>query len=753
MTVERADAPSFKHLDNLYRFCCERCQQRFSANPDAFLNKKELPPAPGLADAVHICPMHPEVRKQGPGDCPDCGMALEPDSVQLEEPENPELVSMTRRFWISLALSLPILVVAMSEAIPGVDLAARFGHGAMIWLQALLATPVVLWAGWPFLERGWQSLRTRKFNMFTLILLGVGAAYGFSMAAALFPEALPATFKQAGVAPVYFEAAAVIITLVLLGQVLELRARAKTTDAIRSLLRLAPETAWRIDEAGAEQEVNIGDVEVGDRLRILPGSKVPLDGDVVEGVTAVDESMVTGEPIAVEKRTGDSVTGGTVNQTGSVVMRVTRVGADTLLAQIARLVTAAGRSQAPVQRLADKVAGWFVPAVVLVAVIAFAAWAVLGPQPPLANALLAAVSVLIIACPCALGLATPVSVMVGVGRGAAEGVLIKDAAALEMLEKMDALVVDKTGTLTEGAPVLQVVEVCPGFAEHAVLQLAASVEKVSEHPLAGAIAGAASDRDIQPVAVDQFESMTGKGVKGVVDGQVVLIGSETLLADAGVDCVLLAVRAVELRERGNTVVLVAVDGTLAGLLAVADPVKASAPAAIDALRREGVRLIMLTGDNETTARAVARGLGLGEVHAGVLPVDKHRIIEALQQEGHVVAMAGDGVNDAPALAQSQIGIAMGTGTDIAMESAGVTLVKGDLRGIAKARRLSRGVMRNIRQNLFFAFVYNIVGVPVAAGILYPVFGLLLSPMIASAAMSLSSVSVIGNALRLRSLKL
>jgi Cu+-exporting ATPase len=661
---------------------------------------------------------------------------------------------MSRRFWVSAALTVPAAILAMGEMLPGNPFGRLLSPGALAWLQLALATPVVLWGGLPFFERGWQSIRNRHLNMFTLIALGTGAAYLYSVIATLAPGLLPASVKgHSSMPPLYFEAAAVITTLVLMGQVLELRARSATSGAIRALLGLAPRTARRRRADGTEEDIPLDRVNVADELRVRPGEKIPVDGTVLEGASAVDESMVTGEPIPVEKVQGSRVTGGTVNGTGGFVMRAERVGSDTLLARIVRLVSEAQRSRAPVQRLADLVSSWFVPAVVVVAVLTAIVWGFFGPPPQFAHALVNAVAVLIIACPCALGLATPMSIMVGTGRGAREGVLIKDAEALEVLEKVDTLVVDKTGTLTEGKPRLVSLAAAPPFDEARVIALAAALEKGSEHPLAAAIVAGAAERGVGVPAASEFRSVTGKGITGVVERQQVALGNGKLMAELGVDTGSLGERPEELRRDGQTVVFLAVGGQIVGLLGVADPIKASTPEAIGLLHRAGVRIVMLTGDSRTTAEAVATKLGIDEVHAEVLPEGKSAIVARLQEAGRVVAMAGDGVNDAPALARAQVGIAMGTGTDVAMESAGVTLVKGDLRGVAKARRLSRGVMRNIRQNLFFAFLYNALGVPIAAGLLYPAFGLLLSPMVASAAMSLSSVSVIGNALRLRSLRL
>jgi Cu+-exporting ATPase len=675
-------------------------------------------------------------------------MALEPRVVTLEE-KNPELEDMTRRFKVSLALVAPILVFMIGDFVPGQPLMRALGHDVVTWVQFALATPVVLWGGWPFFQRGWASIVNRHLNMFTLIALGVGAAYTYSTAATLAPDLFPHSFHVDGRVAVYFEAAAVIVVLVLLGQVLELRARSRTSAAIRKLLGLAPKTARRIAADGTEEDVPLEHVVVGDRLRVRPGERVPVDGIVLDGSTSADESMITGEPIPVEKVQGSKVTGGTVNGTGTFVMRAERVGSDTLLAQIVRLVAEAQRSRAPIQRLADKVSGWFVPAVVLVAVATFFIWAMYGPEPRLAHGLVNAVAVLIIACPCALGLATPMSIMVGTGRGAELGVLLRNAEALEVLETVTTLVVDKTGTLTEGKPRLLTVEPQPGFEQPELLRLAASLEAVSEHPLADAIVRGARERGVPLAQVSSFESTTGKGVAGTVDGRRVAVGNVPHLDSLGVDLGAIPPRAQALREQGQTVVFAAVDGWPAGLLGVADPVKASTREAIDALHREGVRVVMLTGDNRTTAEAVAREVSIDRVEADVLPGQKAAIVKGLQADGQRVAMAGDGINDAPALAQADVGIAMGTGADVAMESAGVTLVKGDLRGIVRARRLSRATMRNIRQNLFFAFVYNVLGVPIAAGALYPFAGLLLSPVIASAAMTFSSVSVITNALRLR----
>jgi len=707
-------------------------------------------PAPPPTVAKYTCPMHPEIVRDGPGSCPICGMALEPMTVAAEEGPDPEYIDMRRRFRVSLALTLPVFLAAMSEMLPDMPLHAALGGRMLAWLQLALATPVVLWGGWPFFLRGWRSLATWNLNMFTLIALGTGVALAYSLVATVAPGVFPASFRAAdGSVAVYFEAAAVIVTLVLLGQVLELRARGQTGNAIRALLDLAPKTARRIGADGEETDVALEVVAIGDRLRVRPGEKVPVDGVVLDGKSAVDESMVTGEPLAVAKRAGDALIGATINGTGSLVMRAEKVGADTLLARIVAMVAAAQRSRAPIQRLADVVSGYFVPAVVLVAAATFAAWALWGPPPALAYAIINAVAVLIIACPCALGLATPMSVMVGIGRGAREGVLIRNAAALERFERVDVLVVDKTGTLTEGKPRLTAVETAGGADEATLLGLAASLERASEHPLAAAIVAGARERGLTLSEVRDFTSVTGHGVRGTVDGRAVAVGNARLLESLDISADALGERAEALRGEGATVMFAVVDGKPAGLLAVADPIKATTPEAVRLLHQAGIAIVMATGDNRTTAQAVARALGIDRVEAEVLPERKVEIAKALQAEGKVVAMAGDGINDAPALAQADIGIAMGTGTDIAMESADVTLVKGDLRGVAKARRLSEAVMRNIRQNLFFAFVYNALGVPVAAGVLYPFIALLLNPMIAAAAMSLSSVSVISNALRLR----
>ncbi|MBI1760851.1 MAG: heavy metal translocating P-type ATPase [Acidobacteria bacterium] len=764
-------AGKHEHQGQTYYFCNPRCLDKFRANPAAILHpqhEQTMPPA-GAENIEYTCPMDPEVVQLGPGTCPKCGMALEPKTFTLAniDAENPELKDMKRRFRLSLALTLPVFLLAMSEMLPGQPVQHALGHGVVtpiVWLQFALATPVVLWCSWPFFQRGWASIVNRSPNMFTLIAIGTGAAFGYSVLATLAPGIFPASFRgHGGVVPVYFEAAAVITTLVLLGQVLELRARSQTSSALKLLLGLAPNTARIVRSNGNEEDIALDRVQPGDKLRVRPGEKVPVDGVVIEGRSAIDEAMVTGEPLPVEKNVNDQVTGGTVNGTGSFVMRAERVGSDTLLAQIVRMVGEAQRSRAPIQRLADAVAAWFVPLVVLVAVITFVVWAAVGPEPRFVYALVNAVAVLIIACPCALGLATPMSVMVGTGRGAMAGVLIKNAEALETMEKVNTLVVDKTGTLTEGKPRLMALEAVEdgetgrrgdGESENKLLQLAASLERASEHPLAAAIVAAAKERQLALVNVESFASHTGQGVVGQINGQRLALGNQRLLDSLGIAVEpALAARAEQLRGEGQTVMWLALDNTLAGLLAVADPIKASAREAVAALHAEGLRIVMLTGDNRVTAEAVARQLGLEEVIAEVMPEQKSAAIKRLQSESRIVAMAGDGINDAPALAAAQVGIAMGTGTDVAMESAGITLVKGDLRGLVRALRLSRATMRNIRQNLFFAFVYNVLGVPLAAGVLYPFFGVLLSPMIASAAMTFSSVSVITNALRLRRLNL
>lgn len=752
MSVDpNAGKPCFDFKGKTYHFCSNGCRTKFEADPIRYLDKSTAPKADVPKDAIYTCPMHPEVRQVGPGSCPICGMALEPELVTLDSAPNPELIDFTRRFWIGLALALPVIVLDMGAHITGHDLIEpRLSQ----WVQFVLATPVVAWAGWPLFERGWQSLVTRNLNMFTLIALGTGVAYLYSVAAIFAPDIFPASFRgHGGSVAVYFEAAAVITVLVLLGQVLELRAREATSGAIKALLDLAPKTARRIGADGHEHDIPLDQVHANDRLRVRPGEKVPVDGMIVEGRSSLDESMVTGESMPVTKEVGAKVIGGTLNQSGGFVMSAEKVGRDTLLSQIVQMVAQAQRSRAPIQRLADQVSGWFVPIVMLAAIAAFIGWYLFGPEPRFAFGLVAAVSVLIIACPCALGLATPMSIMVGVGRGAQEGVLIKNAEALERMEKIDTLVVDKTGTLTEGKPKVVAIVSAPGFQDTDILRLAASVERASEHPLADAIVRAAQERKLELASVDGFDSPTGRGATGRVDGKAILLGNAAYLRSSGVDVQSLEPRADGLRGDGATVIHMAVDGAPAGLFAIADPVKPSTPEAVKALAAEGIKVIMLTGDNRTTANAVAKRLGIAEVEAEVLPDQKSAVVAKLQKAGRVVAMAGDGVNDAPALAAADVGIAMGTGTDVAMESAGVTLLKGDLNGIVRARKLSQATMRNIRQNLLFAFLYNALGVPIAAGVLYPAFGLLLSPMIAAAAMALSSVSVVGNALRLRIAKL
>jgi Cu+-exporting ATPase len=710
-----------------------------------------IAPAPAVAKVEYVCPMHPEIVKDRPGSCPICGMALEPRTVTAEEEENPELVDMTRRFRVATVLTVPVLFVAMGDYVPFLaPFLDRFSPQTWQWFQLVLATPIVLWGGWPFFVRGWQSLVNRSLNMFTLIGLGVGVAYSYSLVAALFPNIFPSSFREeSGAVAIYFEAAAVITTLVLLGQVLELRARSQTSAAIKALLGLAPRTARLIRADGTEVDVPLDEVKPGDRLRVRPGEKVPVDGVVLEGLSSVDESMISGEPIPIEKTKGSRVTGATMNGTGSLVMQAERVGAETLLAQIVRMVSEAQRSRAPIQKLADVVSGYFVPVVVAVSVLTFIVWGLWGPDPRMAHAIINAVAVLIIACPCALGLATPMSIMVATGKGATMGVLFKNAEAIELMRKVDTLVVDKTGTLTEGKPKLVSVEPVNGFGANRLLRFAATVERGSEHPLAAAIVKGAEERGITLGSTESFESLTGRGVRGRVDGSPVALGNRKLLEELGINHNGLTEKAESMRADGQTVMFVVVDTKLAGLVGVADPIKQTTPEAIEHLHRDGIRVVMLTGDSRTTAQAVAGKLKIDQVLAEVLPEDKAGIVKRLQGEGRFVAMAGDGINDAPALAQAQVGIAMGTGTDVAMESAGVTLVKGDLRGIVRARLLSRATMRNIRENLFFAFVYNTLGVPVAAGVLYPFFGLVLSPIIAAAAMSFSSVSVVGNALRLR----
>jgi Cu+-exporting ATPase len=747
-----------EHGGQTHYFCCDGCKAKFLADPARFLKPADkgvprvqgTPTAPLAADTSYTCPMHPQIRRHAPGSCPICGMALEPEGIPDAEGTNPELKDMTRRFLVGAVLATPLFVLEMGGHLGLLNMGQFVSMGASLWIQFALATPIVLWCAWPFFQRAWASVLNRSPNMFTLIALGVGAAYGYSLAATFAPGLFPAGLRQhGGMIPVYYEAAAVVTVLVLLGQVLELRAREKTGGAIRALLKLAPKTARRLRADGSDEEVALDQVHVGDRLRVRPGEAVPVDGSVTEGTSSVDESMVTGESMPVEKTVAAKVIGGTINGTGALVMTAEKIGADTVLSRIVHMVADAQRSRAPIQRLADSVAAWFVPAVMAAAVLAFAAWMVWAPAPALGLAVVAAVSVLIIACPCALGLATPMSIMVGVGKGATAGVLIKNAEALERFEKVDTLVVDKTGTLTEGKPRVTAVVPAAGFDESTVLSFGASLEKSSEHPLAAAILSAAADRKVALQEITNFTSVTGKGVTGTIGGRQVAVGNAALLKDRGVASTELEARADTLRKDGATALFVAVDDKPAGIIAVADPIKATTMAALDALRSEGMRIVMLTGDNRTTAQAVAAKLGITEVEAEVLPDQKNAIVRRLKSEGRVVAMAGDGVNDAPALAEADVGIAMGTGTDVAMQSAGLTLVKGDLAGIARGRALSRATMRNIRENLVLAFVYNVVGIPVAAGVLYPTFGILLSPIIAAAAMSLSSVSVIGNALRLR----
>jgi P-type Cu+ transporter len=738
------------HQGHTYYFCSAGCRARFVNDPQKYLGERT--PEPAAEGTIYTCPMHPEVRQVGPGACPICGMALEPEIAGSETGPNPELVDMKRRFWIGLSLTLPVFILEMGTHVVG---AHNWVDPTLSnYIQFAFATPVVLWAGWPFFVRGWQSLVTRNLNMFTLIAMGTGVAYLYSLAATFAPGMFPQAFRgHDGTPPTYFEAASVITVLVLLGQVLELRAREATSGAIRALLDLAPKTARRVKDNGSDEDVSLDAVHRGERLRVRPGEKVPVDGILLEGRSSLDESMVTGESMPVAKEAGARVIGGTINKSGSFIMRADKVGRDTLLSQIVQMVASAQRSRAPIQRLADQVSAWFVPAVIAVALIAFAAWAMFGPEPRFAYGLVAAVSVLIIACPCALGLATPMSIMVGVGRGAHSGVLIRNAEALERMEKVDTLVVDKTGTLTEGRPKLVAVVPASGFDEAQVLQLAASVERGSEHPLASAIVAAAAERGLQPLTVSGFDAPAGKGVIGKIEGKPFALGNARFLSELKIDTAPLAAEAERLRSEGATAIFLAVDGKTAGVIAIADPIRETTPGSLRAFAANGIRVVMLTGDNRTTAQAVARRLGIADVEAEVLPDQKSALVEKLRREGRAVAMAGDGVNDAPALAAADVGIAMGTGADVAIESAGVTLLKGDLTGIVKARMLSAAVMRNIRQNLFFAFIYNALGVPVAAGILYPVSGVLLSPVVAAAAMALSSVSVIGNALRLRGVAL
>jgi len=751
MDVDESTEWTAEKEGQTYYFCSKHCRDKFLSGPrdNGSTGQREAK----AVGNIYTCPMHPEVEQEGPGSCPKCGMDLEPKTISAEEEEDPELKSMTRRLWMSALLSVPVVVLAMGEWI-GIPIHAWMSGTVSNGLELILATPVVLWGGWPFFQRGWRSVVTWNLNMFTLIALGTGVAWLYSLIATLAPGIFPDAFRtEEGIVPVYFEAAAVIVTLVLVGQVLELRARKRTSGAIRELLQLAPDTA-RVVRNGNEEEVPLDQVEEGDTIRVKPGEKIPVDGEVTEGRSSIDESMITGEPVPVDKKEGDAVTGGTVNQTGSFLMQATKVGQDTVLSQIVHMVSEAQRSRVPIQRLADQVAAIFVPAVVIIAILTFIVWALVGPAPRFAYALLNAVAVLIIACPCALGLATPMSIMVGIGRGASSGVLFKNAEALETMEKIDTLIVDKTGTLTEGKPKLTEIIPADDFDEPDVLRLAASVEQQSEHPLGHAIVQGLEERELTASKVRNFESTTGGGVSGQVEEERILVGKREFLQEKRVEGLdALSAKADELQEQGHTVIFVAVDGRAAGILAVSDPIKASTPEAVKALHDMGLSIHMVTGDNEKTARHVAGALGIDEVEAGVSPEDKHERVKALKADGRRVAMAGDGINDAPALAAADVGIAMGTGTDVAIESAGVTLVKGDLRGIVNAFKLSRAVMRNIRQNLFFAFVYNSLGVPVAAGVLYPFFGLLLSPMIAAAAMSFSSVSVVGNALRLRRVEL
>lgn len=741
-----------QHAGKTWYFCSSRCQSKFEEAPEKHLDKAQVPAEPVAPGTMYTCPMHPEIRQLGFGDCPICGMGLEPEQVSLDDGPSAELTDMTRRFWVGLVLALPVFLLEMGGHFTGLD--QIVSPQVSNWLQLVLATPVVVWCGWPFFVRGWKSVLSRNLNMFTLIAMGTGVALIYSFVATLAPQIFPDAFRQVdGSVAVYFEAAAVIVVLVLLGQVLELRAREKTSGAIKALLDLAPSTARKLDDNGGESDVSLDQVKVGDRLRVRPGDKVPLDGEILEGRSNVDESLVTGEPLAVSKQVGDQIIGGSMNQQGSFIMRADKVGRDTMLSQIVQMVANAQRSRAPIQALVDKVSGWFVPLVIVIAVIAFIVWSAIGPIPPMAYGLIAAVSVLIIACPCALGLATPMSIMVGVGRGAQNGVLIRDAEALERMEKVDTVVVDKTGTLTEGKP--QVTKLVPanGFSEKDLMRYAGGLEKGSEHPLAHAILDKAKAMKITLPDAENFDSPNGKGVTGKIDGKSVLIGNRLLMELEGVDTSAYDEEADQLRVDGATVIFTAVENQVCGLIAIADPIKATTKAAISALQKDGIRVVMLTGDNRTSAEAVARKLHIDEVEAEVLPEDKAKVVQRLKDEGRIVVMAGDGVNDAPALATADVGVAMGTGTDVAIESAGITLLRGDLMGIVEARHLSIATMRNIRQNLFFAFIYNAAGIPIAAGLLYPFAGILLSPIFAAAAMSLSSVSVIANALRLRVIKL
>ena len=754
MRVHSSSAHTLDHDVATLVFCSSRCKAKFEQDPARYFLPRDPALTPETASANYACPMHPEVRRSEPGSCPICGMALEPTAASgTEADQNPELRDMSRRLWFAAAVTVPLVFVAMGDLLPGRPVSHLFSMRVRMLIEFALATPVCLWSAWPFYVRAVQSVRNRSFNMFTLIGLGVSVTYTYSVIAALLPDIFPASFREGGEVAVYFEAAGVIITLILLGQVLELRARSRTNQAIKKLLGMQPKTARRIADDGSETDVPLDTVAAGDRLRARPGEKIPVDGVVIDGASSVDESMVTGEPIPVEKHEGDRVIGATVNGTGSLVIRAEKVGTETLLSRIVAMVAEAQRSRAPIQKLADVVAGWFVPAVLLIAVATFVVWALVGPEPRMAHALINAVAVLIIACPCALGLATPMSIMVATGRGAEMGILFKNAEAIEVMRKVDTLVVDKTGTLTEGKPKLVGVTPASGFEETQLLALAAGLERGSEHPLAAAIVKGAEERGVAPLPVTDFQSITGKGARGKDSGRSIALGNALMMNSLGIDTDALAESAEAQRSDGQTVVFLAVDGQLAGAVGVTDPIKDSSPDAIATLHDEGIRVIMLTGDSETTARAVAQKLKIDEVIAGVLPDQKADVVKRFQSKGEIVAMAGDGINDAPALAQAQVGIAMGTGTDVAMESAGVTLIKGDLLAIARARRLSRSTMTNIKQNLFFAFAYNAAGVPIAAGLLYPVFGLLLSPVIAAAAMSFSSVSVIGNALRLRGAKL
>lgn len=758
MVEEGKEAGTLSHQGHDYYFCSKGCLKKFEDDPQTYLDDHGLPlkgkrDPEGPKDAIYTCPMHPEVEQIGPGSCPKCGMALEPKEVSLEEEDTSDLKDMTRRFWIGAILTLPVFLVVMVEHIPGMPQYDLLQSPWRYWAELILTTPVILWCGWPILKLGVASVRSLNPNMFTLIMIGTSIAYLYSIVATLVPELFPDTFhNEHGRVATYFEAAAVIMTLVLLGQVMELRARSQTSSALKGLLQLAPKTARRVREDGDEDDIEVSQVEAGMILRVRPGEKIPVDGSITEGRSTIDESMVTGEPMPVEKSNDDKVTGGTVNQKGSFLMKAERVGRDTLLAQIVRMVSEAQRTRAPIQRVADQVAAWFVPAVLLIAVITFVVWAIFGPAPAFAFALINAVAVLIIACPCALGLATPMSIMVGTGRGAQAGVLVKNAEALETMEKVTTVVVDKTGTLTEGKPKVTAIE-AEGIAEDELLRLVASLERASEHPLGAAIVAAAEEKGLNLADAQDFDSITGKGIVGMVDGRRVLAGNQRLMEQYQIDLGRLADQAEDRRGDGETVLFVAVDGKAGGIVAIADPIKESTPEAIKALHDQGLKVVMLTGDSEATARAVAKKLGIDEVKADVLPEEKNAAIKELQERGESVAMAGDGINDAPALAQAHVGIAMGTGTDVAMESAGITLVRGDLRGIVAAIALSRATMKNIRQNLFFAFAYNTLGVPIAAGVLYPFFGLLLSPMIAAAAMTFSSISVIGNALRLRRVRL